>query len=58
MKKNYITPTCSLTSTVLKHSLLVQISGKVENPEESDVKTRDSCMNNDNDDNSEWGTLW
>lgn len=58
MKKYYIIPMCSLTSTVLKHSLLVQISGKVDNPEESDVKTRDSCMNSDNDDNSEWGTLW
>ena len=58
MKKNYLTPTCSLRSTVLQHSLLLSISGQVDNPEESDVKVRDLCIDLDKKENSEWGTLW
>ena len=58
MKKNYLTPTCSLRSTVLQRSLLLSISGQVDNPEESDVKVRDLCIYLDKKENSEWGTLW
>ena len=58
MKRNYLTPACSQVGTVLRHSLLLVISGKVENPEASDVKPRDSCMDSEDVEHPEWGTLW
>ena len=58
MKRNYLTPTCSLVGTVLKRSLLLAISGKVENPGVSDVKLRDIYHEGVQDNNPEWGQLW
>jgi hypothetical protein len=58
MKRNYHTPTCSTMSTVLKRSLLLSISGQVENPEESDIKTRDFCIECEKEEKNEWGQLW
>lgn len=58
MKKNYHTPTYSLRSTYLQHSLLLSISGKVENPENSDTKYRDTNREGEQESNPEWGQLW
>ena len=58
MKKNYHTPTYSLRSTYLQHSLLLSISGKVENPENSDTKHRDTNREGEQESNPEWGQLW
>jgi hypothetical protein len=58
MKRNYLTPACSQMGTVLRQSLLLVISGNVENPGASDAKLRDSCKDSEDEKHPEWGTLW
>ena len=59
MNKIYVTPAIAVSEATTKYSTMIIISGRVDNPDDSDSKLRKDFEKNDNNSTTtDWGTIW
>ena len=59
MNKIYVTPAIAVSKATTKYSTMIIISGRVDNPDDSDSKLRKDFEKNDNNSTTtDWGTIW
>lgn len=59
MKLKYTKPSIEATAMIPKKDMMIIISGKVEDPSDSDSKKRYGFEEEDNSSSADnWGTIW